>query len=203
LRLLSFNQYLFPFIALALLTQTRFHQTAQLCEAFPHVAPLCIPLRYSTKHNSMGMFDGTSLRRSGFGSAEKRLSRGVHWSILHPAHTETAAVFAMPGSALILCPWLHDRVFHPPMSIVHQELIVFSGPSEGHTFPNQKGHSGIESPGHAEQVYGPCNCQFMVVIWSHTEVTEDKEESQMAVEGDPDSISYNDYKAGEWPILTR
>jgi len=31
-----------------------------------HRAPLCTPLRCSTKHNLIGMFDGTSLRRSGF-----------------------------------------------------------------------------------------------------------------------------------------
>src|SRR6202035_1062816 len=56
-------------------------------ERSPHPrirAPLCTPLRCSTKHNFMGMFDGTSLPLPGFAQPEKRRLRGVYWSILHP-----------------------------------------------------------------------------------------------------------------------
>lgn len=89
------------------------------------------------------------------------------------------------------------------MIIVRREVIVFSGPREGHAFPDQKDHTRIESPDYAEQVYGSCNCQFVVVRCSHIGETEEKGGSHVGVECDPDSISDTEHKAGEWPILTR
>ena len=56
-----------------------------LLAAPAHTAPLCTPLRCSTKQNSTEMFDGTSLRVAWFCSARKRRSGGVYWSILTPA----------------------------------------------------------------------------------------------------------------------
>jgi hypothetical protein len=40
-----------------------------------HIAPLCTPLRYSTKQNPMGMFDGTSFPAVYFPSAATPLTR--------------------------------------------------------------------------------------------------------------------------------
>ena len=48
--------------------------------ALAHTAPLCIPLRCSTKHKPMGMFDGTSLVGGLVLLRQQRRSRGVYWS---------------------------------------------------------------------------------------------------------------------------
>ena len=49
------------------------------------IAPPCTPLRCSTKHISMGMFDGTSFPAVWFYPAQNARSHGVYWSIFTPA----------------------------------------------------------------------------------------------------------------------
>jgi hypothetical protein len=53
-----------------------------------HITPPCTPLRCSKKQNSMGMFDGTSLRVAWFYSSRQNAAHAAFtWSILHPARS--------------------------------------------------------------------------------------------------------------------
>jgi len=91
----------------------------------------------------MGMFDGTSLRRSGF-APDKRRSRGVYWSIWHPALIRKIMTRLTFGGPNALPVWSPDgrqiayssarngpQMYRKDSSGTGREQLVLEGPGSG------------------------------------------------------------------------